>query len=131
MKNLRSSDRRHAGDIRLSERLGHGSKGTVYFGVTPVGGRIAVKMIRDELTERSGVSARFDYEIDIPALRRGCGSDMCGNITTMFFAPWVTPKVPGCLLVRRSRASPINLSSTAAGQPPSMLCSLRTARESS
>jgi eukaryotic-like serine/threonine-protein kinase len=71
MKALRSSDPQQAGAIRLSGRLGQGGMGTVYFGVTPDGDRVAVKMIRDELTGRSGVSARFDREIDVLGMVQG------------------------------------------------------------
>ena len=71
MKSLKSSDPRQVGDIRLSGRLGQGGMGTVYFGVTPEGDRVAVKMIRDELTGKSGVSARFDREIDILGMVQG------------------------------------------------------------
>ena len=71
MKTLKSSDPRQVGDIRLSGRLGQGGMGTVYFGVTPEGDRVAVKMIRDELTGKSGVSARFDREIDILGMVQG------------------------------------------------------------
>jgi serine/threonine protein kinase len=71
MKTLKSSDPRQVGSIRLSGRLGQGGMGTVYFGVTPEGDRVAVKMIRDELTGKSGVSARFDREIDILGMVQG------------------------------------------------------------
>lgn len=71
MKPLRESDPRQAGEIRLSGRLGQGGMGTVYFGVMPDGDRVAVKMIREELTGRSGVRARFDREIDILGMVQG------------------------------------------------------------
>ena len=71
MKTLKSADPRQVGDIRLSGRLGQGGMGTVYFGVTPDGDLVAVKMIRDELTGRSGVRARFDREIDILGMVQG------------------------------------------------------------
>lgn len=71
MKTLRSSDPTQVGDIRLSGRLGQGGMGTVYFGVTPAGDWVAVKMIRDELTSQSGVRARFDREIDILGMVQG------------------------------------------------------------
>src|SRR5580698_5420188 len=71
MKALRSSDPMQVGDIRLSGRLGQGGMGTVYFGVTPDGDRVAVKMVRDELTGKSGVLARFGREIDIRGMVQG------------------------------------------------------------
>jgi serine/threonine protein kinase len=71
MKALRSSDPMQVGDIRLSGRLGQGGMGTVYFGVTPDGDRVAVKMVRDELTGKSGVLARFGREIDILGMVQG------------------------------------------------------------
>jgi len=71
MKTVKPSDPRQVGDIRLSGRLGQGGMGTVYFGVTPEGDRVAVKMIRTELTGKSGVSARFDREIDVLGMVQG------------------------------------------------------------
>jgi eukaryotic-like serine/threonine-protein kinase len=71
MKSLKPSDPNQVGEIRLSGRLGQGGMGTVYFGVTPDGDRVAVKMIRDELTGKSGVRARFDREIDILGMVQG------------------------------------------------------------
>ena len=46
MKPLKSGDPHMAGDIALRGRLGEGGMGTVYFGVTPDGARVAVKTIR-------------------------------------------------------------------------------------
>ena len=51
MKPLKSGDPHMAGDIALRGRLGEGGMGTVYFGVTPDGARVAVKTIRRDLTE--------------------------------------------------------------------------------
>ena len=51
------------GDIELHGRLGEGGMGTVYFGLTPDGDRVAVKMIRHDLTENDEARDRFDREI--------------------------------------------------------------------
>jgi serine/threonine protein kinase len=45
--------------------------GTVYFGVTPDGDRVAVKMIREELTGKSEVRERFDREILVLGMVQG------------------------------------------------------------
>jgi eukaryotic-like serine/threonine-protein kinase len=71
MKPLRSSDPSRAGDIRLSGRLGQGGMGNVYFGVTPEGDQVAVKMIRNEFASRSGIRERFDREIDVLGMVQG------------------------------------------------------------
>ena len=63
MKPLKSGDPRHVGDIALRGRLGEGGMGTVYFGVTPDGARVAVKTIRQDLTENDEAKDRFDREI--------------------------------------------------------------------
>jgi serine/threonine protein kinase len=63
MKPLKSGDPDMAGDIALRGRLGEGGMGTVYFGVTPDGARVAVKTIRQDLTENDEAKDRFDREI--------------------------------------------------------------------
>jgi eukaryotic-like serine/threonine-protein kinase len=48
--------------IALRGRLGRGGMGTVYYGVTPDGEQVAVKMIREDLLEKSEARGRFDRE---------------------------------------------------------------------
>lgn len=63
MEPLKPSDPEEVGGITLRGRLGQGGMGTVYFGVTADGDRVAVKMIRDDLIKHSLVRERFDREI--------------------------------------------------------------------
>jgi serine/threonine protein kinase len=63
MKPLGQGDPAKIGDIVLRGRLGEGGMGTVYFGITPDGERVAVKTIRQDLTGNEEVKDRFDREI--------------------------------------------------------------------
>jgi eukaryotic-like serine/threonine-protein kinase len=63
MKPLEASDPDKIGGIALRGRLGEGGMGTVYFGVTPDGDRVAVKTIRRDLTGNEEAQDRFDREI--------------------------------------------------------------------
>jgi serine/threonine protein kinase len=63
MKSLKPGDPDKIGDIALRGRLGEGGMGTVYFGVTPAGDRVAVKTIRRDLTANEEAKDRFDREI--------------------------------------------------------------------
>lgn len=63
MKALESEDPRRVGEIELHGRLGEGGMGRVYFGLTPAGDRVAVKVIHKGLADRPEVRKRFDREI--------------------------------------------------------------------
>ena len=71
MKPLKSGDPDTAGDIALRGRLGEGGMGTVYFGVTPDGDRVAVKTIRQDLTGNDEAKDRFDREIIVLGMVAG------------------------------------------------------------
>lgn len=62
MEPLKLADPAMLGGIELRGRLGRGGMGIVFYGVTPDGDPVAVKMIRDELIDRSEVRGRFDRE---------------------------------------------------------------------
>ena len=62
MEPLKPADPTELGGIALRGRLGRGGMGVVYFGVTPDGDQVAVKMIREDLMEKSEVIGRFDRE---------------------------------------------------------------------
>jgi serine/threonine protein kinase len=59
---LKPADPAELGGIALRGRLGRGGMGTVYYGVTPDGEQVAVKMIREDLLEKSEALGRFDRE---------------------------------------------------------------------
>ncbi|MFG2243752.1 serine/threonine-protein kinase [Spirillospora sp. NPDC048823] len=63
MEPLEPSDPRTIGGIELHGRLGKGGMGVVYFGVTPDAEQVAVKVIRDDLTNQAGIRERFDREV--------------------------------------------------------------------
>ena len=62
MEPLKPADPTELGGIVMRGRLGQGGMGTVYYGVMPDGEQVAVKMIREDRMERSGVLGRFDRE---------------------------------------------------------------------
>ena len=59
MEPLKPADPAVLGGIELRGRLGRGGMGTVYYGVTPDGEQVAVKMIREELMDKSEVQGPF------------------------------------------------------------------------
>jgi eukaryotic-like serine/threonine-protein kinase len=63
MKPLKSGDPDKINNIVLRGRLGEGGMGTVFFGVTPDGDRVAVKTIRQDLTANEEAKDRFEREI--------------------------------------------------------------------
>ena len=71
MKPLKPGDPDKIGGIVLRGRLGEGGMGTVYFGVTPDGDRVAVKTIRQDLTENDEAKDRFDREIIVLGMVAG------------------------------------------------------------
>ena len=71
MKPLKPGDPDKFGGIVLRGRLGEGGMGTVYFGITPDGDRVAVKTIRQDLTENEEAKNRFDREIIVLGMVAG------------------------------------------------------------
>ena len=64
MDPLRPGDPRQIGDYRLSGRLGRGGMGEVFFGRSPGGLAVAVKLIHDDHTNDADFRERFRREIE-------------------------------------------------------------------
>lgn len=62
---LSADDPTELGPYRLVGRLGVGGMGTVYLGLTPVGDKVALKMIRAELASDPEFRRRFRSEIEL------------------------------------------------------------------
>ena len=71
MKPLKAGDPDKIGGIALRGRLGEGGMGTVYYGVAPDGDRVAVKMIRQDLTGNDEAKDRFEREIIVLGMVAG------------------------------------------------------------
>ncbi|MDL4774535.1 MULTISPECIES: serine/threonine-protein kinase [Thermomonosporaceae] len=63
MDSLQPSDPRDIGGIELHGTLGEGGMGKVYFGVTPDGRHVAIKVIRKQLAGDPEIRERFDREV--------------------------------------------------------------------
>ncbi|MFC4909887.1 serine/threonine-protein kinase [Actinomadura gamaensis] len=63
MQSLSPSDPRRVAGIELHGRLGEGGMGQVFFGVTPDGVQVAVKIVHKQYAGREDIRARFDREI--------------------------------------------------------------------
>ncbi|GAA3414232.1 serine/threonine protein kinase [Streptosporangium vulgare] len=63
LASLRPGDPEHVREYRLTARLGEGGQGTVYLGVSPTGARVAVKLLRADLTQDEEAMERFVREV--------------------------------------------------------------------
>ncbi|MFC8197603.1 serine/threonine protein kinase [Streptomyces sp. NPDC057298] len=64
MQALRERDPAHIGAYTLLARLGAGGMGQVYLGRSPGGRLVAIKVIRDEITDDPEALARFRREVE-------------------------------------------------------------------
>ncbi|MBB2909365.1 serine/threonine protein kinase [Streptosporangium becharense] len=60
---LRPEDPDRVREYRLTARLGEGGQGTVYLGESPTGARVAVKLLRADLTQDAEAMERFVREV--------------------------------------------------------------------
>ncbi|MFC5180786.1 protein kinase domain-containing protein [Actinomadura harenae] len=65
------SDPRRIAGIELHGRLGEGGMGQVFFGVTPGGGQVAVKIVHKAYADREDIRERFDREVTAMSMMQG------------------------------------------------------------
>ncbi|WP_119727383.1 serine/threonine-protein kinase [Thermomonospora amylolytica] len=63
MPELQPGDPRRLGTYEIVERLGEGGQGVVYLGLTADGTKVAIKLLRADLTEDETARARFVREV--------------------------------------------------------------------
>jgi len=63
LASLRPGDPERVREYRLTARLGEGGQGTVYLGVSPTQARVAVKLLRADLTQDEEAMERFVREV--------------------------------------------------------------------
>ncbi|MEU4834012.1 protein kinase [Streptosporangium sp. NPDC023615] len=63
LASLRPGDPERVREYRLTARLGEGGQGTVYLGESPAGVRVAVKLLRADLTQDEEAMERFVREV--------------------------------------------------------------------
>ncbi|MGC5013863.1 protein kinase domain-containing protein [Streptosporangium sp. DT93] len=63
LASLRPGDPERVREYRLTARLGEGGQGTVYLGESPTGVRVAVKLLRADLTQDEEAMERFVREV--------------------------------------------------------------------
>lgn len=63
LASLRPGDPEQVREYRLTARLGEGGQGTVYLGVSEKGARVAVKLLRADLTQDEEAMERFVREV--------------------------------------------------------------------
>ncbi|MFC5180434.1 WD40 repeat domain-containing serine/threonine protein kinase [Actinomadura harenae] len=96
MRPLRPEDPREVGPYRLEGRLGAGGMGEVFFGVSPGGRHVAVKLIRAEFAADPRFRSRFAREIEAARKVGGFHTAQVVDADAGAEAPWmVTAFVPG------------------------------------
>ncbi|MBT2211540.1 serine/threonine-protein kinase [Actinomadura sp. NEAU-AAG7] len=96
MEPLRPADPQTIGRYRLSGRLGSGGMGEVFFGHSPGGRAVAVKVVRAELGSDEGFRRRFAREAEAARRVGGFHTAQVVDIDLDADPPWlVTAYVPG------------------------------------
>jgi serine/threonine protein kinase len=93
---LRPGDPRQAGKYRLLGRLGEGGMGQVFFGRSPGGRPVAVKLIRYEYAHRQQFRARFAREVEAARKVGGFHTALVVDADPDADPPWMaTAYIPG------------------------------------
>lgn len=96
MDPLRSGDPRCVGKYRLVGRLGEGGMGQVFFGRSPGGRPVAVKLIRYEYAQRERFRARFAREVEAARRVGGFHTALVIDADPDADPPWMaTAYIPG------------------------------------
>ncbi|MCX4521739.1 protein kinase [Streptomyces anulatus] len=96
MDALRPDDPQWVGPYRLDGRLGEGGMGSVFLGTSPGGRKVAVKLIRRELSEAPQFRERFAREVDAARRVGGFHTAQVVDADPGAAAPWlVTAYIPG------------------------------------
>lgn len=96
MDPLQRSDPRRVGEYRLVGRLGEGGMGRVFFGRSPGGRPVAVKLIRYEYAHRERFRARFAREVEAARRVGGFHTALVVDADPGADPPWmVTAYIPG------------------------------------
>lgn len=101
MDPLQPGDPRQVGKYRLLGRLGEGGMGQVFFGRSPGGRPVAVKLIRDEYAHRQQFRVRFAREVEAARRVGGFHTALVIDADPDADPPWmVTAYIPGPSLYR-------------------------------
>jgi serine/threonine protein kinase len=98
--------------IAMRGHLGQGGMGTVYYGVMPDGEQVAVKMIREDRMDRSGVLGRFEREalaigtVQGPRVANLVRASAPGETPPWFAVEYVRGLTLAEYLTERGRSSP-------------------------
>lgn len=96
MDPLQPGDPRHVGKYRLLGRLGEGGMGQVFFGRSPGGRPVAVKLIRYEYAHRERFRARFAREVEAARRVGGFHTALVVDADSDADPPWMaTAYIPG------------------------------------
>ncbi|MCX4500953.1 WD40 repeat domain-containing serine/threonine protein kinase [Streptomyces anulatus] len=96
MDALRPDDPQWVGPYRLDGRLGEGGMGSVFLGTSPGGRKVAVKLIRRELSEAPQFRERFAREVDAARRVGGFHTAQVVDADPGAASPWlVTAYIPG------------------------------------
>ncbi|MFI7234423.1 WD40 repeat domain-containing serine/threonine protein kinase [Streptomyces cyaneofuscatus] len=96
MDALRPDDPQWVGPYRLDGRLGEGGMGSVFLGTSPGGRKVAVKLIKQELSAAPQFRARFAREVDAARRVGGFHTAQVVDADPGAASPWlVTAFIPG------------------------------------